>query len=579
MNPPRLRLLPPLLYFPPLRHLIFIALVLLSWLQPVVRAQGQPAPAPKHTLILSASSRAAYGLRHDLEFLRLQLQRIDTHVASMPLSEDVRDHLAAATHLVVFCPEPNPSFPTNLLQQLRETRRPVLWVGYGVGEARLPCPVAEGMEPVPAAGGRAALVTYRGREWGVDESDWIPIQCQPAAGERPRAEANIASAPALSNGLGARGGRPLITVPRGAVQTESPLLLSWQSGSVTVFSAVPRPGLLGFLFSDLLLDFFEITNAATARVALRIDDYEAGSDHYEFQTKVDLLAARGVPFLLSVAPSWRLSPTGAVMTLDEAPEYVESLRQAQARGGRLLVRGCVREPGEDPEFWNGELDRPNPESPERIREQLHQAVGLMLKHGLLPVGWQTPHDAASRSVYREVAQVFSMAMERPQLSDLSGRETALLSAIVRDRDGREIIPENLGFVLATERGTNGLAGLRRRVEILSQLRDTIAGAYFHAYLPQDQLLELLGALEAVKKPFLDVLKLDQWVHVPGRLLLTGRAEHRVQLAGGIVQWRAFDRTGQELQSEQVSLPPGERLLQRKGRGDYELYEFKEGTQP
>ena len=60
---------------------------------------------------------------------------------------------------------------------------------------------------------------------------------------------------------------------------------------------------------------------------------------------------------------------------------------------------------------------------------------------------------------------------------------------------------------------------------------------------------------------------------------TGRAEHRVQLAGGIVQWRAFDRTGQELQSEQVSLPPGERLLQRKGRGDYELYEFKEGTQP
>jgi hypothetical protein len=344
------------------------------------------------------------------------------------------------------------------------------------------------------------------------------------------------------------------------------------------FSAVPRPGLLGFLFADMLLDFFQVTNPPPSRLVLRIDDYQAGSDHFEFQTKVDLLAGRGVPFFVSVTPSWRNSPTGAVVTLDSAPAFVESLRDAQARGARLLLRGCVREPGEEAEFWNQELDRPVSLTPEQVRQRLYQAVGLMLKHGLLPVGWETPGDSASREVYKEVAQVFSTALERPQLSDLTGRETALLSTRVRDREGREIIPENLGFVPAAG-GTNVSSTLRRRADFLKRLRGTWAGIYFHAYLPQEQLTALLNTLEALQRPFLDASSLDPWVHVPGRLLLIGAAEQKVLLAGGVVQWRAFDRAGQQVHSEKEFVLPGERTFRRKGRGVFELYEFAEGGRP
>jgi hypothetical protein len=243
------------------------------------------------------------------------------------------------------------------------------------------------------------------------------------------------------------------------------------------------------------------------------------------------------------------------------------------------MRGCVRSPAGEPEYWDGELDRPLAVAPERLREQLHQGVALMMKHGLWPIGWETPDDAASRAVYREVGQVFSMAVERPQLSDLTARDTALLSTPVLDREGRQVLPENVGFLPSAALSTNGLTTLRARAEFLTQLRGTIACVYFHAYLPQEQLIDLLGTLRALGKPFLDVLSRDQWVHAPGRLLLTGRAERRVQLAGGMVQWRAFDNAGQEVQSEQETLPAGERVLQRKGRGAYELYEFKEGERP
>jgi hypothetical protein len=49
----------------------------------------------------------------------------------------------------------------------------------------------------------------------------------------------------------------------------------------------------------------------------------------------------------------------------------------------------------------------------------------------------------------------------------------------------------------------------------------------------------------------------------------------VHLAGGVVTWKAFDGAGRLIATEQEFAVAGERTLKRKGRGDCELFEFRE----
>jgi hypothetical protein len=211
-----------------------------------------------------------------------------------------------------------------------------------------------------------------------------------------------------------------------------------------------------------------------------------------------------------------------------------------------------------------------------VGEKLAAAANLLLKHGLFPIAWQTPREAASSATLAVVARTFSTAVERPQLSDLTCLEKGLVSALTVDRHGRRIVPENLGY--PSEATTNSLPELRRRAELLTRLRGTISGCFIHAYQPFKRLSSLVEVLEELQTPFLDLGELDNWVHFPGHLLLTGNAQHRVRLGNSAVTWKAFDRSGKLLAAEQDSgTPPGEHTFRRRGKGDYELFEFSEAV--
>jgi hypothetical protein len=516
--------------------------------QPIFRpisARGEAA----QTLIVFDSARAAYSLGSELEFLKLQLRRVTTELEAIPASNATSNRLSAADYLVVFCPQPDPAFSADWLAAVANLKKPVLWVGYGtelLGNAQSGKP--ERALNFPA---QVAAVNYRGRQWPVSGAHWIPMVM--ASNSSAQVEMTVAS-------------------PR----SEALLPLSWKSGEVTFFSGVPSPA-LGFLFADLLLDFYGTSNVSAARIHLRIDDYQAGSNHREFRRWVDYLYSRGHPFLLSVAPSWRTEEKGTVENLDSAPQFVAGLRYAQKRGGRILLRGCVREPGGRGEFWDLELDRPPAENqPVAIRERLITAVDLLFKHGLLPIGWQTPDDAASQAAYREIGRVFSTAVERPQLGDVTHFEKGLVSALTMDGHKRLIVPENLGYV--PSEAADPFGAIKLQAEFLLVLRGTVGGCFIHAYQPLEKLTSLVETLEGLKTPFLDPVDLDNAVHIPGRLLLTGKAQRTVRATGDTITWKAFDRGGNLLRAEQESVVAGERQFRRKGDGDYELFEFSEATQ-
>ena len=511
-------------------------------------AQGPEAK----TLVVFSAPGLAYSLGSELEFLKLQLQRVATRLEALPVSEATASKVTEADYLVVFCPEPDPVLPASFLGCMPATNKPLLWVGYGSEQLTNLAPFAGQFEPALTADGVLNRVSYRGREWNVSGASWIPMLLT------TNSTAQVI--------LGQAGERSEVRLP-----------VCWKMGEGTVFSAVPAPGWLSFLFADVLLDFQGATNIPETRLFFRIDDYQAQSNHREFRRWVDYLFSREHPFLLSVTPSWRNPQTGAMEDLDSAPEFVSGLRYAQQRGGRILLQGCVRPADGRGEFWDTLSDRPLwPDPSAATAEKLSAATKLLLKHGLFPLAWQTPQDAASSAAFTAIARTFSTAVERPQLSDTTHLEKGLASALTSDRHGRQIVPENLGYVSGEV--TNSLGEIKWGAELIGQLRGAVSGCFIHAYQPFETLTRLVETLEELKTPFLDLAELDNWSHVPGHLLLSGSAQFKVRVENATVTWKAFDRSGKLVAAEQESQSAtGERTFRRRGKGDYELFEFGEAA--
>jgi hypothetical protein len=513
-----------------------------------------PAAGPEsQTLLVFGAARWPFSLGDELEMVKLRLRRVVTHLQTVSAGQMTSNQLAAADYVVVFSAHPAARFDRSFFDQLETFQKPILWVGHGAAAlTRLP---GFKNEVLPGTtDGRVAKVEYREREWDLTQAYWIPLNLNSSS----------SNAEILIGGITTNDTRRLP--------------ISFRLGNVTVFSAIPGSGALGYLFDDLMLDFFgAIPPLESSRVFFRIDDFQARTDPAEFKRIVDHLASRGHPFLISVTPAWTDPETGDKLDLDSAPRYVASLRYAQEHGGRLVLRGCSRGTDGSGELWDTRFDRPlSSEAQSGMRADLHRAVNLLLRHRLFPLAWQTPGDAASSVAYNEVAEVLSTAVERPQLSDRTHLEKGVVSALTLDRYGRQIVPENLGFVPGGV--TNFLDGIRNRGEFLLQLRGTISGCFIHAYQPLDKLKRLVDLLESWDAGFLDLAELDNWLHVPGRVLLSGDAEYEAKLGSPVVSWKAFNRAGRMLSSGQDSVSSmGSHVFRRKGKGAYELCECREAT--
>jgi uncharacterized protein YdaL len=497
------------------------------------------------TLLIYSDTRAQFSMSEGLEVLRLQLRRVATQIESLAVSNATPEKIAAADYVVIFCPQSRPALPTNFLHSLTNLSQPMLWVGFGANELQeLPPFQGEFVFSKLYTEKHATNVVYRGKTWNTPVYPWIPVRL-------------------LSNATS----RVLMTIQ----EQGQPRPLAWQLSNTTFVATVPLWGTISYLFTDLLLDFFQVKDIPESRVFLRLEDYSAQSDHGELRRAADYLYARKIPFMVAMTPSWRDPEFGMIENLDANPEFLSGLRYAQQRGGRLIMKGCVLD-GNKPEFWDNRLDRPAAgESVEQYRGRIQESVQLMLKHGLFPLAWETPGSAASRNAYSAIADVFSTAVERLQLSDTTSRESYVTSAPTVDRYGRIIVPENGGYVLMT--ASNILEAVQENLDGITSLRGTVAGCYIHCYQPLARTMALVNLLESYKLPFVDLGQMDNAVQLPGALLLTGNAQRTIELQNVLVQRKSFDRSGAALAHEREGQPyTGNRTFQRTA-GDYDLIEF------
>lgn len=531
------------------RTSLFMCLALMG---PVVNGQEQFRPQPakgSNTLVIHTQARTAYSLADALELLKIQLQHVDTRIQTIHLDQVSSNQIASANYLVIFCPQPASVFSNHFLQAIALARQPVLWIGFGMDQLETFTRFGRDFEASSQpADSPATLVHYRGRQWQAPLFPWLPITM------RTNSQAKIL----------------MSVVQDGAEQP-----VAWKSSNFTFFAAIPATETISFLFCDLLLDFYGIKEPPPSRVFIRIEDYSALSNHREFRRKADYLHSRGIPFMVAVIPAVRDPNTGEEHSFETNPDFVTALRYAQARGGRLVMHGYnhawKNEPGEGHEFWDVPSDRPiSGDNAGYTRERLEKGVRQMLRYGLFPLAWETPHYSASRATYSEIAGVFSTAVERIQLSDSTHAEKAVPLGITFDQHGRMIIPENLGYVRGPQ-STNALDEIRARAEMLLQLRGATVGCHIHAFQPLSKLAALVELLGGLKRPFLNLGDLSNTVELNDTVLLTARATCQVDWKAGKVLWKAFNPAGQLLAEEQQTLP-ADGTLRHRGVGVYELFE-------
>ncbi len=510
-------------------------------------APFRPAPEKGRgakTLVVFSETHAPYSLLNGLELVKLQLGRIDTSIEALSILQTTPEKLRECDYLVLLSLDPRSSLSTNLLAAVTSVTNPVLWVGPGINSISN-VTALRGQFELNASSETAfgQAIRYRGKEWPVGAFSFKEGRLL------PKSTAQL-----------------VVGVADGKKSSSHGTPLCWRFNQFTFFAAQPQNGALGFVFEDVLLDFFGVKEIPTNSVLLRLTGYNLQSDHRQFRRIADYLYSESIPFAVSV----RLL-TSQMSSPEANAEFLAALRYGQQRGGRIILQGAEAAAGEA-EFWDQRSDRPRMQMPPGgLRRSITSVTEAALTAGLLPVAWETPQYAASSYAYGEIASIFGTAVERVQLSDATSRHNYAPAGLTIDSRERLLVPENLGFMTTT---SNTLAAVQARADMLSNLRGTILGSSFDSYLPFSQLIQLVEMLKKYHVPFIDLTDLNNRVVLPDKVLLTGNGVASVTLQNATLHWRTFNRSGQLLaEDEQRTKVSGTREFKRIGIGVYEVVQF------
>jgi uncharacterized protein YdaL len=405
--------------------------------------------------------------------------------------------------------------PAAFLAEAKATRRPLMWIGYGV-EALV------GTTPGGRYGWSAGSEDTAGQVTSIEyQGERFTRQAKGAGGliainiDRPD------RAKALAMAHKANGAATPWAV---------------QSGNLFFVSENPYPYMSEsdryLVFADLMFDLLAPDAPRRHRALVRIEDVGPASDPADLRRAADFLAAEHVPFSVAVYDSYR-DPLGhdgpRRLDLVQAPQVVAALRYMQARGGELIMHGHThqldarRNPysgvsGDDFEFFTSHVnkagyvvyDGPVPgDSEAGARARLEEGLAGWRAAGLgRPTLFEFPHYAASAADYRAARGLFAGRYERSYYyaGQLSGRAPDPNTSAgqffpypVVDVYGQAVVPEDLGnheikgYNHHPPRLPRDILALARRDLVL---RDAFASFYHHPFLDIALLKETVRGLKA-----------------------------------------------------------------------------------
>ena len=273
------------------------------------------------------------------------------------------------------------------------------------------------------------------------------------------------------------------------------------------------------VFCDLLHNVFREQHQTYKFAMIRVEDIHPDRSPKNIRGIGRLFKKHDIPFSFGVIPVYTLPGRKKVIYLSDKPHLASALRYLQTVGGSAILHGYTHqykdESGEGHEFWDMDGDRPRPDdSAKLVDEKLNKGLQECIQNGIYPLAWETPHYGASQLDYQVFSKIFSTGVERLQLSDQAFGASQSYPYFIESKNGRWIIPENLGYVSYREGATveRMLEGARKMLVV----RDAVAVGFFHPYIELEHLEKLILGLKHMGYTFLDLrhipnqVKGDNW---------------------------------------------------------------------
>ena len=287
-------------------------------------------------------------------------------------------------------------------------------------------------------------------------------------------------------------------------------------------------------FADLLFDALAPETRERHRALLRLEDINPRTNPKQLRAAADYLREQGIPFGFGVSPSYR-DPQGRedspyALRLRDAPELVAALRYLARKGGVLVGHGYTHQTdtvsnpyngvtGDDVEFYrvteseDGEVRNvgplPQDDSVEWSERRLVAANREFAAAGLSqPRIFEFPHYAASDRAYRAAARRFAVRWERVTYYGgvLSGGPVRhdhsvgqFFPYVVRDAYGSKVVPENLGAITPSawhSYKSRLPEDVVRAARANLVVRDGFAAFYFHPFLDLRYLKRTVEGIRA-----------------------------------------------------------------------------------
>jgi uncharacterized protein YdaL len=296
---------------------------------------------------------------------------------------------------------------------------------------------------------------------------------------------------------------------------------------------------------DLLHDILEIQHPADSRALVRIEDVSVEDDPDELRTIADRLSARHVPFQIALIPVYRDPRQSLEVHLANRSSFVDAIRYMVAHGGTPIMHGVTHQlhgvSADDYELWDAAADRPIPgDSTDATLARLQYGIAECFANGIYPVAFETPHYSASQADYKAIGRVFSLSYDRVQAAPLL-ESTQFFPYSVVDRYGREIVPEDLGYIPADQLDVRPLLEYARRLRVV---RDGTASFYFHPFLDPSLLDRLVTGISRMGYRFVSLREFGAVVDSQDRYVVrTASGTAHIRPRNEYWRLRLFDAQG------------------------------------
>ena len=313
------------------------------------------------------------------------------------------------------------------------------------------------------------------------------------------------------------------------------------------------------LFADMLHEILGEFHEESHTALVRIEDVDPLENPSHLRDIADLLSSKGIPFLVGVVPFYVDPAEGIRVSLSDKPDFVDALKYMVHNGGTIVMHGITHQykgtTAVDFEFWDESTNKPiKDETPEGDARKIEMGIQEFMKNGLSPLIWETPHYTASFTLYRTIAKYFSTAMEQRLSIEDADYSQYFPYMINKDLFGQKIYPENLGYVpLSADKNVNATAiqTILRHAKSNLAVRDGFASFFFHPFLDITLLAELVDGIQKLGYTYLDVREQTHWVKTRDRVILTGTQNYSISLEDQYLAESYFDHSG-EIKSKDVS---------------------------